>query len=55
MSRGGLPGGMRSGLNPTNTSPGGPEACLRIHFFIDDEASKFVVAHVGRHKTNTKS
>lgn len=30
-------------------------ACLRIHFFPDDERGKFVVAHVGRHKTNTLS
>lgn len=30
-----------------------PRACLRIHFFLDDELGKFVVTHVGRHKTNT--
>lgn len=34
---------------------GSPENCLRIHFFIDDESDKFVIAHVGRHKTNTRS
>lgn len=34
---------------------GGPDTCLRIHFFLDEPEQKFVVAHVGRHKTNTKS
>jgi hypothetical protein len=35
---------------------GGPEACLRIHFFSDPEPElKFVVAHVGRHLTNTRT
>ena len=34
---------------------GGPDTCLRIHFFIDEDQDKFVVAHVGRHKTNTRS
>jgi hypothetical protein len=34
---------------------GGPDTCLRIHFYMDEEEGKFVVAHVGRHKTNTRS
>jgi hypothetical protein len=34
---------------------GGPDTCLRIHFYIDEEQGKFVVAHVGRHKTNTRT
>lgn len=34
---------------------GGPDTCLRIHFYIDEKEQKFVVAHVGRHKTNTRS
>jgi hypothetical protein len=32
---------------------GGPDACLRIHFYTDTEENKYVIAHVGRHKTNT--
>lgn len=32
---------------------GGPDTCLRIHFYTDDEEEKYVIAHVGRHKTNT--
>ena len=32
-----------------------PEFCLRIHFFRDDKKYKFVVAHVGEHKTNTQT
>jgi hypothetical protein len=31
---------------------GGPDTCLRIHFYADDEEEKYVIAHVGRHKTN---
>jgi hypothetical protein len=34
---------------------GGPDTCLRIHFFKDEELGRFVVAHVGRHKTNMKT
>jgi hypothetical protein len=34
---------------------GGPDTCLRIHFFKDDQTGRFVVAHVGRHKTNTRT
>jgi hypothetical protein len=34
---------------------GGPDTCLRIHFHIDEENEQFVIAHVGRHKTNTKT
>lgn len=34
---------------------GGPKTCLRIHFYIDKEKQLFVIAHVGRHKTNTSS
>ncbi len=34
---------------------GGPDTCLRIHFFKDEDKGRFVVAHVGRHKTNTKT
>jgi hypothetical protein len=33
----------------------GPDTCLRIHFYVDEDSQKFVVAHVGRHKTNTSS
>ena len=34
---------------------GGPDTCLRVHFHIDEEDEKFVVAHVGKHKTNTSA
>lgn len=34
---------------------GGPDTCLSIHFFTDDQKEKFVIAHVGRHKTNTST
>jgi hypothetical protein len=34
---------------------GGPDTCLRIHFYLDEQDEKFIVAHVGRHKTNTRS
>jgi hypothetical protein len=34
---------------------GGPDTCLRIHFYIDGQDHKFVIAHVGRHKTNTRT
>jgi len=36
----------------------GPENCCRIHFFAQDsgkETVRFVVAHCGRHKTNTRT
>jgi len=34
---------------------GGPDTCLRIHFYDDEASGVFVVGHVGRHKTNTKT
>src|SRR5208337_2378205 len=34
---------------------GGPDTCLRIHFYTDAEEGKYVIAHVGRHKTNTSA
>jgi len=34
---------------------GGPKTCLRIHFYVDREKERFVIAHAGRHKTNTSS
>jgi hypothetical protein len=34
---------------------GSPKTCLRIHFFWDEMAQSFVIGHVGRHKTNTRS
>ena len=34
---------------------GGPDTCLRIHFHVDEDEEKFVIAHVGRHKTNTSA
>lgn len=34
---------------------GGPDTCLRIHFYTDDKDQKYVIAHVGRHKTNTRT
>jgi hypothetical protein len=36
---------------------GGPKTCLRIHFYLDETgpAPLFVVAHCGRHKTNTRT
>lgn len=34
---------------------GGPKTCLRIHFYMDEEKKRFVIAHAGRHKTNTSS
>ncbi len=34
---------------------GKPDACLRIHFYTDEKDQKYVIAHVGRHKTNTST
>jgi hypothetical protein len=34
---------------------GGPDTCLRIHFYTDEEKEQYVIAHVGRHKTNTSA
>lgn len=34
---------------------GGPDTCLRIHFYPDEKTEQYVIAHVGRHKTNTRS
>lgn len=34
---------------------GGPDTCLRIHFYLDEQDERFVVAHVGRHKTNIRT
>jgi hypothetical protein len=34
---------------------GGPDTCLRIHFYTDNQKAKYVIAHVGRHKTNTSA
>ncbi|MGA2897853.1 MAG: hypothetical protein ABSE27_09685 [Acidobacteriaceae bacterium] len=34
---------------------GGPDTCLRIYFYDDETDGKFVIGHVGRHKTNTKT
>lgn len=34
---------------------GGPDTCLRIHFYTDEREQKYVIAHVGRHKTNTRT
>jgi hypothetical protein len=34
---------------------GGPDTCLRIYFYADTQDEKFIVAHVGRHKTNTRT
>jgi hypothetical protein len=34
---------------------GGPDTCLRIHFFRGEEQGRFIVSHVGRHKTNVKT
>jgi len=34
---------------------GGPDTCLRIHFYADEQDGRFIVAHVGRHKTNTRT
>jgi hypothetical protein len=34
---------------------GGPNTCLRIHFYADREKQRFMIAHAGRHKTNTSS
>lgn len=34
---------------------GTPMTCLRIHFWTDDDKMQFVIDHVGRHKTNTKT
>ena len=32
-----------------------PDKCLSVHFEKDDDDRKIIIAHVGRHKTNTKS
>jgi hypothetical protein len=34
---------------------GGPDTCLRIHLNVDEDRERFVIAHVGRHKTNTSA
>jgi hypothetical protein len=34
---------------------GGPNSCASIHFLLDEDKGKIVVAHVGRHLTNTKT
>lgn len=34
---------------------GTPKTCLRVHFFWDDMHQSFIIGHVGRHKTNTRS
>jgi hypothetical protein len=34
---------------------GDPNMCASIHFILDQEAGKIVVAHVGRHLPNTKT
>ena len=34
---------------------GGPDTCLRIYFFDDEAEGRFVIGHVGRHKTNSKT
>lgn len=34
---------------------GGPDTCLRVYFHDDEVSGKFIVGHVGRHKTNTKT
>ena len=48
--------GKRVSIDPhLALGKGGPDTCLRIHFYMDEEEGKFVVAHVGRHKTNTRS
>ena len=48
--------GQRVSIEPhLALGKGGPDTCLRIHFFINEKDQTFVVAHVGRHKTNTKS
>jgi hypothetical protein len=33
----------------------GPDTCLSIHFYTDEKEEKYVIAHVGRHKTNTST
>jgi hypothetical protein len=32
-----------------------PDRCLSIHMHWDEAKRRVVIAHVGRHKTNTKS
>lgn len=34
---------------------GAPNSCASIHFILDEEKEKIVVAHVGRHLSNTKT
>ena len=34
---------------------GGPDACLRIYWWIDEEARKLVIGHVGKHLTGARS
>jgi hypothetical protein len=34
---------------------GGPDTCIRIHFYTDSAEEKYIIAHVGRHKTNTSA
>ena len=48
--------GQRVSIEPhLALGKGGPDTCLRIHFYTDEEEEKFVIAHVGRHKTNTRT
>jgi len=34
---------------------GGPDTCLRIYFHFQETTQRFIIAHVGRHKTNTRT
>ncbi|MGC2322664.1 MAG: hypothetical protein WA463_08550, partial [Terriglobales bacterium] len=48
--------GQRVSIEPhLALGKGGPDTCLRIHFYTEEEEEKFVIAHVGRHKTNTRT
>lgn len=49
-------GGRRQLFEPHITlGSGAPNSCASIHFLLDQGSGKIVVAHVGRHLTNTKS
>ena len=48
--------GQRVSIEPhLALGKGGPDTCLRIYFYTDEQDERFIVAHVGRHKTNTRT
>ena len=49
-------GGVRRLFEPHITlGSGDPNSCASIHFVLDEETGKIVIAHVGIHLPNTKT